>query len=102
MLGQQRELGVAGMHVVREDAALGDQTVLAVGVQVMHRAGKQPGHRGDLGDVLVDVRGEPDALAEELRADVEHLVGGGQREPGRDRRGDFGARGDRDAFSGTA
>ena len=53
------ELGVGGVHVVGEHAARGDQTVRVVAVQVVAAAGEQAGHRGDLGQVLVDVRGEP-------------------------------------------
>ena len=85
VFGQQGELGVAGVDVVREHAARRDQAVAAVGVQVVPGTREQPGHGRDLGQVLVDVRGEPDALAEQLRAGVQHLVRGREREPRRDR-----------------
>src|SRR5207237_10320022 len=70
VFGQQGELGVAGVDVVREHAARGDQPVPAVGVQVVPGPGGEPGPGRDCGQVLVDVRGEPDALAEQLRAGV--------------------------------
>ena len=39
-----------------------DQPVPVVGVEVVARAGEQIGDRRDLGEVLVDVRGEPDVV----------------------------------------
>ncbi len=82
-LGQQVELGVVGMHVVRQHAARPEQPVPVVGVGVVRVLREQPAHGVDLCAVLVDVRGEQRAVdvAEHRRARLQHRLAGGQREP---------------------
>ena len=71
---QDVELGVRGVHGVRQHAAAPEQLVAVVGVDVVRALREQLRHRGDLGRVLVDVRGEQGALdvAEQRRAALQH------------------------------
>ena len=63
-LAHQVQFVVGGVHVVREHAPVGDQAVPVVGVDVVRGAREQVGDGRDLGQVLVDVRGEPDSAVD--------------------------------------
>ena len=78
--GQALQLCVGGVDVVRQHAPWPDQAMLLVAVDVV--APKQLAHGGDLGRVLVDVRGEPAAgdRRVERRARGEQIVGARQCE----------------------
>ncbi len=84
---EQPQLPVGRVHVVRQHAPRADQAVPVVGVDVVVRVVEQGGHLLDLGQVLVDVRGEPGPgyVLEHRAAGVQHRLAGGEREPRRHR-----------------
>ena len=83
LVRQDVQLAGRRMHVVREDAATADQAVLGVRGEIVVAALEQLADRGDLGEVLVDVRGEPRALdgIEQRGTGIQQASRAGQREP---------------------